>query len=175
MASVILVYSTTDGHTVNICQYIKAVLEQHGHQAALISIDEVSQENIEQFDKIVVGASVRYGNHNKKVLEFVVRHQKILNSKPGAFFSVNVTARKPDKNQPDTNPYMRKFLKQVPWQPDRLAVFAGKIDYPKYQFFDRVMIRLIMYITKGPTDPDSVTDFTDWKQVENFSVAVSEM
>ena len=47
-------------------------------------------------------------------------------------------------------------------------MFAGKLDYPRYGFIDRQMIRFIMLITKGPTDPKAVVEFTDWAQVEAF-------
>ena len=175
MANILILYSTTDGHTKKICQKIQSVVEAQGHEVKLVSIDDESHVNIELFDKIVVGASIRYGKHNKKVFEFVLRNEKNLENKPSAFFSVNVVARKPDKNQPDNNPYVRKFLKQVPWRPNEVAVFAGKIDYRKYGFFDRLMIRFIMYITNGPTDLDTVAEFTDWGQVGKFGKAVSEM
>ena len=175
MTSVLILYSTTDGHTKKICQKIQPVLETQGHEVKLVSIDDESHVNIALFDKIVVGASIRYGKHKKKVFEFVLRNKKVLEIKPSAFFSVNVVARKPGKNQPDNNPYMRKFLKQVPWRPNEVAVFAGKIDYQKYGFLDRSVIRFIMYITKGPTNPDTVAEFTDWEQVGKFGRAVSEM
>lgn len=175
MATILILYSTTDGHTEKICQKIESVLGQYGHEIKLISINDESHVDLELFDKIVVGASIRYGKHNKKVFEFVERNEKILENKSSAFFSVNVVARKPDKSQPDTNQYMRKFLEKVPWRPDEVAVFAGKIDYQKYRFFDRMAIRLIMYITNGPTDPNTVTDFTNWEQVENFGKVISEM
>jgi menaquinone-dependent protoporphyrinogen oxidase len=138
-------------------------------------MDNATDIRLEGFDKIVVGASIRYGKHQKQVFDFVARNEKLLVSKPSAFFSVNVVARKAHKNQPGTNPYMLKFLRQVAWQPDALAVFAGKIDYKKYRFLDRQMIRLIMYITHGPTHPDTVADFTDWKQVESFAGVVCNM
>ncbi len=70
---------------------------------------------------------------------------------------------------------MQKFLKQIPWQPKTMAVFAGKIDYPKYKFLDRHMIRLIMWITKGPTDLNGTYEFTDWAKVDAFGQVVSEM
>ena len=89
-----------------------------------------------------------------------------------SFFTVNVVARKKEKNTPDTNPYMKKFLELSGWKPDNLGVFAGKIDYPKYGFFDRQIIRLIMYITKGPTDTSQTYEFTDWKKVEEFATEV---
>ena len=73
--------------------------------------------DLEPFDKIVLGASIRYGKHAKEVYEFIRRNESILDSKPNAFFSVNVVARKPGKKTPGTNPYLKKFLKQITWQP----------------------------------------------------------
>lgn len=175
MANILIIYSTTDGHTKKICQKIQSVIEQHDHKVKLVSIDDELSLDLELFDKIVVGASIRYGKHNKKVYDFVDRNEKILGNKPGAFFTVNVVARKPDKNQPDNNPYMKKFLEQISWRPNELAVFAGKIDYQKYSFLDRMMIRFIMYITNGPTDPKTVADFTNWEHVDNFANIISEM
>ena len=92
-----------------------------------------------------------------------------LSSKDNAFFSVNVVARKPEKNTSDTNPYVAKFLKATKWEPNKIDVFAGVVDYPTYNFFDRFMIRLIMWITNGPTDVKAIFEFTDWKRVEDFS------
>ncbi|MFL2690203.1 MAG: flavodoxin domain-containing protein, partial [Gammaproteobacteria bacterium] len=76
---------------------------------------------------------------------------------------------KPEKNEPNTNPYMIKFLKKTDWKPKILKVFAGKIDYPKYRFFDKYAIRLIMWITNGPTDLSKSFEFTNWSKVESFS------
>jgi menaquinone-dependent protoporphyrinogen oxidase len=88
------------------------VVEQQDHQITLISIDDESNVDLGSFDKIILGASIRYGKHHKKVYEFIKRNEQLLDSKPNAFFSVNVVARKPEKNHPETNPYLRKFLKQ---------------------------------------------------------------
>ena len=49
------------------------------------------------------------------------------------------------------------------------AVFAGKIDYPKYKFFDKQIIRFIMYVTKGPTDISKVYEFTEWDRIDEFA------
>ena len=175
MANIIIIYSTTDGHTVEICSHLQKVIKDNGHQVTVVSIDDVQSVDFASFDKIVIGASIRYGKHNKKVYEFIKSSEQALNDKPNAFFSVNVVARKPEKRQPETNPYLKKFLKEISWKPEKLAVFAGKIDYPSYSFFDRNMIRLIMWMTKGPTDPTTTIEFTDWSQVDEFGVTISQM
>ena len=175
MSEMLIAYSTTDGHTLEISHRLGRVIEQQGHRVSFISIDDEVDIDLNQFDKIVIGASIRYGKHSKKVYRFIEKNLSILDNKPNAFFSVNVVARKPEKNTPETNPYLKKFLQQIQWQPNELTVFAGKIDYPKYRFWDRHIIRLIMWMTKGPTDPNAVIEFTDWKQVEEFGQRIGEI
>ena len=99
-------------------------------------------------------------------------NQEVLEKKENAFFSVNIVARKPHKNTPETNPYLIKFLKQITWRPKKLAVFAGKLDYQKYGVFDRQMIRFIMWLTKGDTNPNSVIEYTNWEEVDKFANSV---
>src|SRR6266567_1679178 len=175
MANILIIYSTTDGQTRKICQRLQQVIEQQAHQVTVVSIDDEPRIDLAAFDKIVIGASIRYGKHSPQIVDFIEKNRLILESKPNAFFSVNVVARKPEKCRPENNPYLQKFLKRISWKPGELAVFAGKIDYPSYGFFDRLMIRLIMCMTKGPTDPKAVVEFTDWEQVESFGRRIGGM
>lgn len=173
MSKILVVFSTTDGHTQHICERLRQVMDRQGHATTVMALaDEL---DLPSYDKIVIGASIRYGKHQPEVAQFIKRHQALLESKPNAFFSVNIVARKPEKNQPHSNPYLIKFLRQISWKPTLLAVFAGKLDYPSYGFFDRFMIRLIMRMTDGPTDPQAVIEFTDWAQVDAFGQRVCDM
>jgi len=161
----LIIYSTTDGQTVSIAERIGRVLEN----SKVISIADAKTLNLNDFETIVIGASIRYGKHKPEVYKFIENNLEVLDTKRNAFFSVNVVARKPEKNAPDTNPYMKKFLEISKWSPKKLGVFAGKIDYPQYKFVDKQMIRFIMWMTKGPTDINGTFEFTDWKKVESFA------
>ena len=110
MAHILILYSTTDGHTREIGQRLKQVAEGRGHRVELQSIDDAPQD-LRTYDKIVLGASIRYGKHAKQVYRFIKANQRHLDSKANAFFSVNAVARKAEKSRPDTNPYLRKFLR----------------------------------------------------------------
>ena len=162
---VLIATSTTDGHTVAIAQHMRRVLAEQGHGVVLAPVAQALQMDMAAFGVLVLGASVRYGKHQPEVVRFIEKHRQALARHPSVFFSVNAVARKPNKNTAQTNPYVRKFLVRIPWRPQHVAVFAGKIDYPRYGWLDRQMIRLIMAITGGPTDPRSTTEFTDWTQV----------
>jgi len=171
MKKTAIIYSSTDGHTVKICEKIIEIIK-HESIISLSSIEEADSLDLESFDFILVGASIRYGNHKANLFSFIKNNLESLNKKDTAFFNVNAVARKEDKNTPATNPYLIKFLKKVAWKPTLLEVFAGKISYPKYHFFDKHMIRFIMWMSKGPTDPSKVYEFTDWKKVESFGKKV---
>jgi menaquinone-dependent protoporphyrinogen oxidase len=175
MPGLLILYSTVDGQTLRICERMKAVIEALGGKVELASIDDVRAASLTEFDQIVIGASIRYGKHRKAVFDFVAANRRLLDSTPSAFFSVNIVARKAEKARPETNPYVREFLGQTAWRPARVGVFAGRLDYPRYGFFDRQMIRLIMWITKGPTDPSTVVEYTDWNAVDTFARALHEM
>jgi menaquinone-dependent protoporphyrinogen oxidase len=169
----LIAYSTTDGHTVKICHKIKHVLERRGHVVTLSDIGKTDQLELPNFDKIVIGASIRYGRHSPLVYEFIENHLSFLAAIPSAFFSVNIVARKPEKSSAATNPYLQRFLKQISWCPSQVAVFAGKLDYPSYRASDRLMIRLIMLLTGGPTAADTVVEFTNWQAVETFGESLA--
>jgi len=175
MSSILLAYSTTDGHTPRICERLRQVVEAQGHSAKVVPLAQAEEFDLQAFDTLVIGASIRYGKHQPQVAQFIARHQALLESKANAFFTVNIVARKPEKNRPETNPYLIKFLRQISWKPKLLAVFAGKLNYPSYRFFDRLMIRFIMLITDGPTDPKTVIEFTNWNEVEAFGRQLAGM
>ena len=173
MPGSLIIYSSTDGHTKTICERISNFLDNND-EIKLTSLDEVEKFDLSEFSRIIIGASIRYGKHSDKLYKFIKINKEVLDKKQGIFFSVNVVARKPEKDAPNTNPYIKKFLKISSWRPKKLAVFAGRVDYPNYNFFDKYIIKFIMFITKGPTDTSQFYEFTDWSKVDNFAKEISE-
>ena len=168
MQKIIIIYSTVDGQTKAICERMQAAISTEA-EVELVELNKVDNTVLEPADKVLVGASIRYGKHRPELFEFAKQYQAVLDKKQNGFFTVNVVARKPEKNTPETNPYMTKFLQLSPWKPKVKGVFAGKINYPQYGLFDKTMIRFIMWLTKGPTDTRRCYEFTDWDQVERFA------
>ena len=165
--NVLIHYSTVDGQTLKICKRLQAVAEQLGHHVIVADIENHESFDPALFSSVVIGASIRYGHHRPSVVRYLRGVKEDLRDR-FALFTVNIVARKPEKNSADSNPYMQKLLKQIGWRPSLLGVFAGRLDYPSYGFFDRNMIRLIMLLTRGPTDPRGTFEFTDWGKVDAF-------
>ena len=165
----LIIYSSTDGQTIKICKRIMSIIGD----CKIVSIDEAKNENLSKYGKVIVGASIRYGKHKPELYDYISENCDHLIDTNASFFSVNVVARKPEKNTPLTNPYVQKFLSISQWHPSLIGVFAGKIDYPRYGVLDKFMIRLIMWITKGPTDTKNVYEFTNWDDVDSFARKIS--
>ncbi len=172
MGNTLLLYHSGYGHTRKIAKHIRARLGEKGINAHAARLDDESIDPAD-YDRIILGASIRNGKHKPPVHEFIRRHQSLLEQRPSGFFSVNLVARKPGKDTPGTNPYVQAFLEKCPWNPDLIGVFAGNLDYQHYSFADRNIIRFIMWITNGPTDPNTNAEFTDWNEVDRFAERVA--
>lgn len=165
----VIFYLTRDGQTQKIAEHIA---QQFSNETTVLSLREhhhISTEELAKFDTIVIGASIRYGHFDPLLEQFIAKHSDLLNQKKSAFFGVNLTARKANRNTPETNTYTRKLLARIAWKPTLVEVFAGALRYPRYRWFDRVMIRFIMKITGGETDTSKEYEYTDWQKVAEFA------
>ncbi|MCL2920169.1 menaquinone-dependent protoporphyrinogen IX dehydrogenase [Shewanella litorisediminis] len=167
----LLIYFSRGGHTKKISEAIAARLEAGGHGCTLMSVGDALQKapDWDAFDVVALGACVLYGSYDKSVFELVDRYGAVLSNKASSFYCVNVVARNPEKRIPENNKYLQKFLALSPWQPGDLKIIAGKVDYPSWPWYDALMIRLIMKMTNGPTDPKAVIDYTDWQDVDAYA------
>ena len=96
-----LLYATVDGQTLKVCNEIVANFKKNGQEIELFSINDFKGK-VTDFDKFVIGSSIRYGVHNKKIIDFINANKGLLDTVKTAFFSVNLVARKPEKNKART-------------------------------------------------------------------------
>lgn len=175
MKKITLIYASHDGHTQTVSKAIQAHLQTAGVDCSVVWVKECEVQCLVDSDIVVCGAPIRYGKHLPEMVDFIQQNRKLLDNKITAFFSVNLTARKAHRSTPETNNYLKKFFMQLGWQPNVTEVFAGKLNYPQYRFFDKLMIRFIMWVTKGPTVPTTVHTFTDWQRVELFATRLQNI
>ena len=173
-SKLLILYSTIDGHTKDICEYIYKKVKGK-KKVNIISIEESENYDLSDYEEIVIGASVRYGYHRKNVYKFIKDNIEKLDKLKTVFFSLNLTARKPEKSTPETNPYVIKFLNKVKWEPTLKEVFAGRLDYPRLDPLNKLAILFIMFITNGPKDTSKTYELTDWKKVENLTKSISNL
>ncbi len=177
MPHILLCYASHDGQTRRIAQRLARGIAAAGGAATLANLDErqPDEKEIAATDAVAVAAAIRYGHPLPAARALLARHRDALAAKPLAMISVNLTARKPGKRTAEGSPYLRKWIRRSRLSPDLAEAVAGMLDYPRYGWFDRMMIQLIMRITGGPTDPSLTVEFTDWDQVDALAAKIAAL
>ena len=165
-------YATRDGQARRIAVHIAGCLQAHGISTTLRDLANDCTVPAEAALAVVL-AAVRYGRHLPEAEQFLAAYHQRPAPPPLAFISVNLTARKPGRDAVATNQYLRKSLARYGLAPVLAAAVAGRLDYPRYGWLDRQIIRLIMKLTGGPTDPTACVEFTDWRQVDAIAVRLA--
>jgi menaquinone-dependent protoporphyrinogen oxidase len=169
MHGFLMAFATHDGQTGRIAERIAARLEAASVPVRACRFGHDSVPAPEGFDGFIAGSCVRYGRCDKRMIDYLRIHASALSRLPTGLFSVDLISRDPGKDEPRGNVYARKLLARVPFRPGAFAIFPGRLDYPRYRWYDRLMIRAIMRATGGPTDPASVIEYTDWDAVDRFA------
>ncbi len=175
MPDVLILYASRDGHTRQIVQRMQARLDAQDVQVRVVDVALAHDVDPSAFKVVAVGGSVVYGKHDERLAGFLNDNAERLEGRPTAFFSVNLIARKAEKQTIEGNVYVRKLLDALASKPDHVEIIAGKLDYPSLGFFDRIMIQLTMKFTDGPTDRNTVIDYTDYAQVDRLADRLKSM
>ncbi len=175
MAKALFLYSSREGQTKKIFSHIQTDLSEY--DCELLDLHTIDKVDFSQYERVLIGASIRYGHLNKKLYQFIERNLSSLQQSKVAFFCVNLTARKEDqgKDTPEGSAYIKTFLKKSPWQPQLIGVFAGALYYPRYNWLDRTMIKFIMSMTGGETDTSKEVEYTNWEKVTLFANKFKDM
>jgi|SRR5271165_178905 len=164
-------YASREGQSRRIAERIAARLTAQDTPAVL---HDLAAGDVRDRDGLaVLVAPVRYGKHLPEAERFLAGFQG--RDAPLVFLSVNLTARKPGKQSAETNQYLLKALLRHKLKPLLAEAIAGRLDYPRYGWLDRTMIRLIMKMTGGPTDPTAVVEYTDWNRVDAIADEIAQL
>ncbi|MDR1442579.1 MAG: menaquinone-dependent protoporphyrinogen IX dehydrogenase [Bifidobacteriaceae bacterium] len=163
---VLIVHSSRFGQSEKIAQAVQEILAQSGIETETAPLTRELTRSL-AFDPtgFALIASVRYGHFDKRANRLLERHRAVLDEVPTLLMTVSLTARTPEKRDPEVHVYTKKFLTKTGWKPTMVEVVAGALQYRRYNWFDAAMIRFIMKITGGERDKNADIEYTDWEQV----------
>ena len=175
MATVLIAYATTEGHTARIAERVAETLRRRGHAVeALRTTDRRTPLQPQRYDGVVVGASIHYGRHPRHLRSLVRAHLGVLQARPSAFFSVSLSAGGPGAKPDAARRYLEFFLRETGWFPELRATFAGALQFSKYGPFKRLLMVAFVGLAGGDTDTSRDYEYTDWDEVERFARAFAE-
>jgi menaquinone-dependent protoporphyrinogen oxidase len=175
LPTMVLCYATRDGQSRRVAERIAARLDERGVHAPPhdLAVTVPAPALLAAARLVVVVAAVRYGRHLAAADRFLGTYRALPAQPSLVLVSVNLTARKPGKDTAEGNRYLQKTIARHRLQPALATAIAGRLDYPHYGWLDRQIIRLIMRLTGGPTDPRSTVEFTAWDAVDALAVRIA--
>lgn len=60
----LILFSTRDGQTREIASYLASELKELGIQADVANVHRIEEPQWENYDRVVIGASIRYGHYH---------------------------------------------------------------------------------------------------------------
>lgn len=172
-----LLYATRDGQSRRIAERIAGRLAERGipvqpHDLAAVGPDPAQ---LQAARLVVVVSAVRYGRTLPEAERFLAGYGALRAPSPLVLLSVNLTARKPGKTTIEGNVYLRKLVVRHRLAPALARALAGRLDYARYGWLDRQVIRFIMKLTGGPTDPGTCIDYTPWDVVDDIALQIAAL
>jgi menaquinone-dependent protoporphyrinogen oxidase len=171
MSRLLLLYGTTDGQTGKIAQAVAATWRARGANVDVIQAGKEGKDPRPQdYDGIVVAASVHVGGYQRAVRQWVKRHAAPLTDKPAAFLSVSLGVLQHDaKVRADLDRIMSRFLTDTGWTPTLTKAVAGALPYSRYGWLKRWAMQRIVRKAGMETDTRQDYEFTDWAELEVFA------
>ncbi len=165
---ILIIYGTTEGQTRKIARFMEDSLQDDGHKVAIADASDEPPAP-DGYDAILIGGSMHIGKYQSAVTHYITQHVAKLNKMPGAFFSVclaiasdlNDEHREADKIKND-------FLDKVGWKPTMSTQIAGALKYTQYDFFKRLIMKMISKKEGRTTDTSQDYEYTNWDEVNKF-------
>lgn len=172
-----LFYATRDGQSRRIAERIAKRLADDGISALAHDLADALPvpSRLTAARLVVVVAAVRYGLPLPEAEQFLASYRTLREPPRLVLLLVNLTARKPGKDTVEGNVYLRKSIARHRLAPVLALAIAGRLDYSRYGWFDRQLIRFIMKLTGGPTDPGTCIDYTPWDTVDDVALRIAAL
>ncbi|WP_224450529.1 flavodoxin domain-containing protein [Haloprofundus salilacus] len=171
MAHILTVYATGEGQTAKIAERIDAEFRDRGHETTTVNVKEIDADfNIDDFDAVLVGASIHMGKQQKAVRKFAKANRDALATKLNGFFQVSGSSGAgTEEGAAEAARYVDEFIEATDWHPDRIGLFGGALRFSEYGFLMRALVKFVARTDSSGTNPLADVEYTDWEEVEMFA------
>ena len=129
----LIVYASKTGTTERCAE----ILGQNLKEAIIINLTAIQNEDINKYDKIIIGSPIRMGMIHKKVKEFINKNTEILKNKKVAYFICCGFAEN----------YKQYFEQNISKELLEKAItydtFGGELVLEKQKGFDKFIVKMV--------------------------------
>lgn len=160
---ILCVYSTTEGQTAKIMEFVASRLRFAGDEVTLLEAGAAEGLDVTGFDGAILAASVHVGLYQKPLLAFARAHADWLKRVPSAFLSVSLAAAGSDKEElKSLETITEGFRAHTGWTDAEIHHVVGAFRFTGYDFFKGWMMRVIAWEKGVKVTPGQDLELTDW-------------
>jgi menaquinone-dependent protoporphyrinogen oxidase len=174
MKNILILYATREGQTAKVAAKLSEQLSKAGAAVQLINAKDkmtAAAINLDVFDLLVFGASMHAGGLEQELVDFINSYKAQIEPKVRSFFLVLLSAATQDSTLRTEwlEDARQKVDEQLQVHFQTIEMIAGALMYSKYSLpLKWIMQRIAKKAGEG-TDFSKDYEYTDWKQVEQYS------
>lgn len=164
MKKVLVAYASKAGSTAEVAAAIGNVLNKNGADVTVEQIKNV--KDLSAYQAVVVGSLFRMGSWVGEAKSFIEKNKDTLNKVPTAFFTVCGTLKDDnEETRKEVAGYVSPILQII--KPVENGLFAGKIDFSKMNFLDRMIMENMIKSPQG--------DFRNWDAINAWAASLAPL
>lgn len=150
-ARILVTYASKAGSTGEVADFIGQTLCANETTVDVLPISDGVE--LSRYDAVIVGSAIRMGRWLGEAVKFVETNQAALSQVPTAYFTVCLTMKD------DTEENRREVATYL--EPVDIGMFAGKVDYSKLSFLERLLAKAMKVQEADRRDWDAIRGWTE--------------
>lgn len=161
MCKILVAYASKAGSTGEVAQAIGQTLSAGDAAVDVRLAGDVT--DVSDYDAVVVGSAIRMGRWLPEATNLVKENAAAFGELPIAYFAVSGFLKDPEKRG-EVEGYLAPV--RAMREPDSIGLFAGKMDYSKLSFFERMIVKMV-----GTGEGD----WRDWDAIHTWAKSLRPM
>ena len=161
---VLVAFASSEGQTRKIARRVASQITNSDHSVELIGLSDAEGIELDQFDRVVLAASIHVGKYQRALTDFAADRATELQKKPTLFLSVSLSAAGHDaEDWKGLGGILEDFEAATGWTPGRVEQIAGAYLPSQYDVFRRFIMRRIITSKDPDANVGADTEYTDWE------------
>ncbi len=163
---ILIAYVSRTGVTAEFAQTLAQAPAFAADSVQVLKMQDV--RDLDGFDAVILGSSVRFGQWLAEAQKFVESRQKDLTQRPTALFTVHDLNRGGDAaSRLQREAYLAKVRPLL--QARCEGFFVGRTEAARLNFFERLLLRMIPQETGAPASPQALQAWAQTARTALFS------
>ena len=163
---ILIAYASRTGVTAEFAQTIAQAPAFAADSVQVLKMQDV--RDLDGFDAVILGSSVRFGQWLAEAQKFVEGHQAALAQRPTALFTVHDLNRGDDAaSRVQREAYLVKVRPLLQTRCE--GFFVGRTDTARLNFFERLLTRMIPQENGEPASPQTLQAWAQTARTALFS------